>query len=70
MISVLAVREQRSIDKISSEIGVYLLAVQRIEEWCMIVAEAIMSSDYCSGVKRRKLEENKLKQRQLIKALL
>ena len=70
MISVLAVREQRSIDKISSEIGVYLLAVQRIEEWCMIAAEAIMSSDYCSGVKRRKLEENKLKQRQLIKALL
>jgi hypothetical protein len=70
MISVLAVREQKSIQKISNEIGRYLSEVQKVKDWCMIGAVAIMKSDYPDNTKRIKLKENKLRQAEMIKAIL
>ena len=69
MISVLAVREQKSIQKISNQIGHYLSEVQKVKDWCMIGAEAIMESDYPESTKRIKLKENKLRQAEMIKAI-
>jgi len=70
MQGILAVREQKSIEKINNEIGVYLLEVEKIKDWGLIVDEAINQSDYCETTKRRKLTNNQTKQRELIKALL
>ena len=70
MISVLAVREQKSIQKISNEIGSYFSEVQKVKDWCMIGAVAIMESDYSESTKRTKLKENKLRQAEMIKSIL
>ena len=70
MISILAVREQRSIQKISNEIGSYLSQVQKIKDFCLISAHAIMDSDYPESTKKTKLKENKLRQAQMISAIL
>jgi len=70
MISVLAVKEQQSINKIGREIGLYLSAVQRIEEWAMIRAKEIMNSDSCEYVKFLNLHKNKDNRKKAIKALL
>ena len=59
MISVLAVKEQISIESISNHIGIYLLAVNRIDELGMLRAKCIMDSNLCQGVKARWLKETK-----------
>ena len=70
MISILAVREQRSIQKISNEIGSYLSDVQKIKDFCLIASHAIMESDYPENTKKTKLKENKLRQSQMINSIL
>ena len=70
MISVLAVREQISIDSISNHIGTYLLAVKRINDLGMLRATCIMDSNLCEGVKARQLKENKETTKQAKRDLL
>lgn len=70
MISTIPAREKISIESISNHIGVYLLAVKRIDELGLLRANCIMDSNLCQGVKARQLKENKEKTKQAKRDLL